>query len=337
MILLTGATGYIGSHTWVELLKAGYEVIGLDNFSNSSPNVTCRIEKITNKKAVFVEAEVQDKFSLSDLFQKNQIEGVIHFAALKAVGDSVQRPLDYYSNNLNGLLNLVDVMARFDCHNFVFSSSATVYHPKNPIPYVEGMPLGSTSPYGWTKYMSEQILHDLEVSNSLWRVAYLRYFNPVGAHPSGLIGEDPRGMPNNLMPFITQVAVGKRKELSIFGGDWPTHDGTGVRDYIHVQDLACGHVKAIDYLLNQKKSLTVNLGAGKGYSVLDLVKSFEKASGQKIPYQIVDRRSGDIAAFYADASLADELLDWRVKFDLDAMCRDSWRWQSNNPNGYEDS
>lgn len=336
MILLTGATGYIGSHTWVELLKAGYEVIGLDNFSNSSPNVTSRIEKITNKKAVFVKADVQDKLSLSDLFQKNQIEGVIHFAALKAVGDSVQRPLDYYSNNLNSLLNLVDVMARFDCHNFVFSSSATVYHPKNPIPYVEGMPLGSTSPYGWTKYMSEQILRDLEVSNSLWRVAYLRYFNPVGAHPSGLIGEDPQGMPNNLMPFITQVAVGKLKELSIYGDDWPTHDGTGVRDYIHVQDLARGHVKAIEYLINKQQSLTVNLGAGKGYSVLDLVRSFEKVSGQKIPYQITERRDGDIAACYASVELAKRLLDWEVEYDLDAMCRDSWRWQSNNPNGYKD-
>lgn len=337
MILLTGATGYIGSHTWVKLLETGYEVIGLDNFSNSSHHVINRIEKITNKKALFIEADVQDKFSLSDLFQKNQIEGVIHFAALKAVGESVQKPLSYYANNLNGLLNLLKVMSTSNCRNFVFSSSATVYHPSNPIPYVEEMPLGSTSPYGWTKLMSEQILRDLEVSNPEWRVAYLRYFNPVGSHPSGLIGEDPRGIPNNLMPFVTQVAVGKRKELSIFGGDWPTHDGTGVRDYIHVQDLARGHVRAIDYLLNQKKSLTVNLGAGKGYSVLDLVKSFEKESGQKIPYQIVDRRSGDIAAFYADASLADELLDWRVEFDLDTMCQDSWRWQSNNPNGYEDS
>jgi UDP-glucose 4-epimerase len=336
MILLTGATGYIGSHTWVTLLEAGYSVIGLDNFSNSSPRVIERIQQITQRELIFVEGDVQDKQLLSDLFEKYSIEGVIHFAALKAVGESVQKPLSYYANNINGLLSLLKVMGSFNCGTFVFSSSATVYHPSNPIPYVEDMPLGSTSPYGWTKYMSEQILRDLEVSNPEWRVAYLRYFNPVGAHPSGLIGEDPRGVPNNLMPFMTQVAVGKRKELSIFGGDWPTHDGTGVRDYIHVQDLARGHVKAIDYLLNQKKSLTVNLGAGKGYSVLDLVRAFERASGQKIPYQIVDRRSGDIAAFYADASLADELLDWRVEFDLDAMCRDSWRWQSNNPNGFED-
>ncbi len=337
MILLTGATGYIGSHTWVRLLEAGYSVIGLDNFSNSSPQVLKRIQQITQRELIFVEGDIQDEQLLSELFEKYAIEGVIHFAALKAVGESVQKPLSYYINNLNGLLNLLKVMSASNCRNFVFSSSATVYHPSNPIPYVEGMPLGSTSPYGWTKLMSEQILRDMEVPNSEWRIAYLRYFNPVGAHPSGLIGEDPRGIPNNLMPFVTQVAVGKRKELSIFGGDWPTHDGTGVRDYIHVQDLVRGHVRAIEYLLNQKQSLTVNLGAGKGYSVLDLVKAFEKASGQKIPYQIVERRSGDIAAFYADASLAHELLDWRVEFDLDAMCRDSWRWQSNNPNGFEDS
>jgi UDP-glucose 4-epimerase len=336
MILLTGATGYIGSHTWVTLLEAGYSVIGLDNFSNSSPRVIERIKRITQRELIFVEGDVQDEQLLSDLFEKYSIEGVIHFAALKAVGESVQKPLSYYANNINGLLSLLKVMGSFNCGTFVFSSSATVYHPNNPIPYVEDMPLGSISPYGWTKCMSEQILRDLEVSNPDWRVAYLRYFNPVGAHPSGLIGDDPKGVPNNLMPFMTQVAVGKRKELSIFGGDWPTHDGTGVRDYIHVQDLARGHVKAIDYLLSQKKSLTVNLGAGKGYSVLDLLRAFERASKQKIPYQIVNRRSGDIAAFYANASLAEQLLNWRVEFDLDAMCRDSWRWQSNNPNGFED-
>ena len=336
MILLTGATGYIGSHTWITLLEAGYSVIGLDNFSNSSPRVIERIKRITQRELMFAEGDVQDEQLLFDLFEKYSIEGVIHFASLKAVGESVQEPLSYYANNINGLLSLLKVMGSFNCGTFVFSSSATVYHPNNPIPYVEDMPLGSTSPYGWTKCMSEQILRDLEVSNPDWRVAYLRYFNPVGAHPSGLIGEDPKGVPNNLMPFMTQVAVGKRKELSIFGGDWPTHDGTGVRDYIHVQDLARGHVKAIDYLLSQKKSLTVNLGAGKGYSVLDLLRAFERASKQKIPYQIVDRRSGDIAAFYANASLAEQLLNWRVEFDLDAMCRDSWRWQSNNPNGFED-
>lgn len=335
MILLTGATGYIGSHTWVELLEAGYEVVGCDNFSNSSPSVLKRIEKITQSQPAFVECDVQDQAALADIFKRYKIKAVVHFAALKAVGESVQKPLNYYANNLNGLLSLLKVMQSFDCHHFVFSSSATVYHPDNPIPYVEGMPLGSTSPYGWTKYMSEQILRDVELSDPSWRVAYLRYFNPVGAHPSGLIGEDPRGVPNNLMPFVTQVAVGKREELSVFGGDWPTHDGTGVRDYIHVKDLAKGHVKAVQYLLSQQKSITVNLGAGKGYSVLDLIKSFEQASGRTIPYRIVARRPGDIAAFYADASLAEKLLNWRVECDLDQMCRDSWNWQSNNPNGFE--
>jgi UDP-glucose 4-epimerase len=335
MILLTGAAGYIGSHTWVELLEAGYEVVGCDNFSNSSPNVLKRIEKITHSQLAFVECDVQDQVALANIFKRYKINAVVHFAALKAVGESVQKPLNYYANNLNGLLSLLKVMQSFHCHHFVFSSSATVYHPDNPIPYVEGMPLGSTSPYGWTKYMSEQILRDLELSNPLWHVAYLRYFNPVGAHPSGLIGEDPRGIPNNLMPFVAQVAVGKRPQLSIFGGDWPTHDGTGVRDYIHVKDLARGHVKAVEYLLREQKSITVNLGAGKGYSVLDLVKSFEQASGRPIPYQIVGRRPGDIAAFYADTSLAEKLLNWRVECDLDQMCRDSWNWQSKNPNGFE--
>lgn len=336
MILLTGAAGYIGSHTWVQLLEAGYSVLGLDNFTNSNPQVIERIRQISKREVIFVQGDVQDEKLLSEQFQKYAIEGVIHFAALKAVAESVKNALSYYSNNLNGLLCLLKVMQSFNCRAFVFSSSATVYHPDNQIPYVEDMPLGSTSPYGWSKYMSEQILRDLEISNPDLRVAYLRYFNPVGAHPSGLIGEAPRGTPNNLMPFISQVAVGRRKKLFIFGGDWPTHDGTGLRDYIHVQDLARGHIKAIEYLLNQKKSLTVNLGAGKGYSVLDLVRSFEKVSGQEIPYQITERRVGDIAAFFADASLAEKLLNWRVEYDLDAMCRDSWRWQFNNPNGFED-
>jgi UDP-glucose 4-epimerase len=335
MILLTGATGYIGSHTWVELLEAGYEVVGCDNFSNSSPNVLKRIERITHSQPTFVECDIQDQTALANIFKHHKIKSVVHFAALKAVGESVKKPLNYYANNLNSLLSLLKVMQSFNCHQFIFSSSATVYHPDNPIPYMEGMPLGSTSPYGWTKYMSEQILRDLELSDPSWRVAYLRYFNPAGAHPSGLIGEDPLGIPNNLMPFMTQVALGKRPELSIFGGDWPTHDGTGVRDYIHVKDLAKGHVKAVEYLLGQQKSITVNLGAGKGYSVLDLVKSFEQVSGRSIPYQIVERRPGDIAAFYADASLAEKLLNWRVECDLDQMCLDSWNWQSKNPNGFE--
>jgi UDP-glucose 4-epimerase len=335
MILLTGATGYIGSHTWVELLEAGYEVVGCDNFSNSSPSVLKRIERITHSQPTFVECDIQDQAALANIFKHYKIKSVVHFAALKAVGESVKKPLNYYANNLNSLLSLLKVMQSFNCHQFIFSSSATVYHPDNPIPYVEGMPLGSTSPYGWTKYMSEQILRDLELSDPSWRVAYLRYFNPAGAHPSGLIGEDPLGIPNNLMPFVTQVALGKRPELSIFGGDWPTHDGTGVRDYIHVKDLAKGHVRAVEYLLGQQKSITVNLGAGKGYSVLDLVKSFEQVSGRSIPYQIIERRPGDIAAFYADASLAEKLLNWRVECDLDQMCLDSWNWQSKNPNGFE--
>ncbi len=335
MILLTGATGYIGSHTWVELMNAGHQVVGIDNFSNSNPKVLERIQQITQQEPIFFNGDVQDQNLLSRIFDLHPIEAVIHFAALKAVGESVQKPMEYYQNNLQGLLALATVMRDKSCGNFVFSSSATVYHPNNPIPYQEGMPLGSTSPYGWTKYMSEQILRDIEVAYSNWSVAYLRYFNPVGAHVSGLIGEDPRGVPNNLMPYVTQVAVGQRDFLSIYGGDWPTHDGTGVRDYIHVVDLARGHVKAVDYLLAGKGSLTVNLGAGKGYSVLDLVKAFERASNQEIPHKIIGRRVGDIAAFYADASLAKEKLNWAVEYDLERMCEDSWRWQSMNPKGYE--
>jgi UDP-glucose 4-epimerase len=335
MILLTGATGYIGSHTWVELLDAGYEVIGIDNLCNSNENVLERIKSITNRKPTFVEGDVRRIDVLLEIFKSYDIDCVVHFAALKAVGESVESPLDYYDNNINGLISLLKICDEFSCEKFVFSSSATVYHPDNPIPYVESMPLGSTSPYGWTKFMSEQILRDLEIAKPNLSVAYLRYFNPVGAHESGLIGEDPMGVPNNLMPYVTQVAVGKRDYLSVYGGDWPTHDGTGVRDYIHVVDLAKGHVKALDYLLSGWGSLTVNLGAGKGYSVLDLVKAFEQASSKNIPYKIVERRQGDIAAFYADASKAKEKLNWEVKYDLQRMCEDSWRWQSMNPNGYE--
>ena len=336
MILLTGATGYIGSHTWIELLNAGHQVVGIDNFVNSNRKVLERIRNITEQDPVFVEGDVRDRKILSQIFDEYLVEAVIHFAALKAVSESVQKPIEYYQNNLGGLLALTQVMCEKSCSSFVFSSSATVYHPNNPIPYREDMPLGSTSPYGWTKYMSEQILRDVAIAHPDWNVAYLRYFNPVGAHVSGLIGEDPKGTPNNLMPYITQVAVGKREFLSIYGGDWPTHDGTGVRDYIHVVDLARGHVKALDYLLAGQGSLTVNLGAGKGYSVLDLVKSFEQASKRTIPYKIVGRRSGDIAAFYADARLAKEELNWTIEYDLNRMCEDSWRWQSMNPNGFMD-
>jgi UDP-glucose 4-epimerase len=335
MILLTGATGYIGSHTWVELLNAGHQVVGIDNFANSNPKVLERIKQIAQQKLIFFNGDVQDVKVLNRIFDLHPIKAVIHFAAFKAVGESVQKPIEYYQNNLQGLLTLATVMRDRSCSNFVFSSSATVYHANNPIPYQEMMPLGSTSPYGWTKYMSEQMLRDVEVAHSDWQVAYLRYFNPVGAHVSGLIGEDPKGVPNNLMPYVTQVAVGKRDFLAVFGGDWPTHDGTGVRDYIHVVDLARGHVKAVDYLLAGNGSLTVNLGAGRGYSVLDLVKAFERASNKPITYKIVARRAGDIAAFYADASLARDKLGWVVEYDLDRMCEDSWRWQSLNPNGYE--
>ncbi len=335
MILLTGATGYIGTHTWVELLNHNYEVIGLDNFSNSSPKVISRLNQISEKKINFLECDLCDFEQLRKIFNKYRFDSVIHFAALKSVSESVHNPIIYYKNNVTSLLNLVDVMSEHGCKCLVYSSSATVYHPDNPIPYKEDMLLGSSSPYGWTKYIGEKILHDWEKTNTKLSIACLRYFNPVGAHSSGLIGENPKGIPNNLMPYITQVAVGKREYLSIYGGDWPTHDGTGVRDYIHVQDLARGHVMALDYLFRNKRSLTVNLGSGKGHSVLDLVRAFEVVSGVPIPYKVVDRRFGDIAAFYADASLAQNELNWSVEYDLNSMCEDSWRWQSMNPNGYE--
>ncbi len=334
MILLTGATGYIGSHTWVELLTRGYEVVGVDNFSNSNPLVLKRIKSLTQVEPIFHELDVGNP-NLLEVFEKYSITAVIHFAALKAVGESVQKPVEYYQNNLLSLLNLLKLCRSHGVHQFVFSSSATVYHPENPIPYQENMRLGSGSPYGWSKVMSEQILRDFEMAYPALKVAYLRYFNPVGAHESGMIGEDPRGIPNNLMPYISQVAVGKRDYLSVYGGDWPTIDGTGVRDYIHVMDLAEGHVVALQYLDEKKDSITVNLGVGKGISVLQLLSAFERACGRKIPYKVVDRRAGDIAEFYADPSMAFELLNWKTKRSIDQMCLDAWRWQSKNPNGYE--
>lgn len=334
MILLTGATGYIGSHTWVELLNAGCEVVGIDNFSNSSEKVLARIESITNVKPKFLCADIRDTHLLREIFRSHDIDCVVHFAALKAVGESVQKPLDYYDNNINGLIQLLKVCHEFACERFVFSSSATVYHTENQPPYFENMSMGPVNPYGWTKMMSEQVLKDFETSSNTMSVAYLRYFNPVGAHATGLIGENPLGTPNNLMPYIAQVAVGKRGFLSIYGGDWPTVDGTGVRDYIHVVDLAKGHVAAINYLTKQKKSLTVNLGTGVGTSVLQLVHAFEAATHQKIPYQIVGRRLGDIAISYANADLAKELLGWSTHMTVEQMCQDVWRWQSSNPNGY---
>ncbi len=335
MILLTGATGYIGSHTWVELLNAGHEVIGIDNLSNSTDKVLKRIESISKIKPNFIKSDVRDLDILRKIFQSYSIDAVVHFAAFKAVGESVDEPLRYYDNNINGLLKLAQAMLENDCKYLVFSSSATVYGIPDQVPIHETATLAAGNPYGQTKLIGEQILRDLERSKPEFNVAYLRYFNPVGAHPSGLIGENPTGIPNNLMPYVTQVAVGKRDYLSIFGGDWPTHDGTGVRDYIHVVDLAAGHIKAINYLMKEKKSLTVNLGTGVGYSVLDLVKNFELTSGKKVAYQIVDRRFGDIASCYADPTLAFKLMNWKAEFDLHKMCEDSWRWQSMNPDGYD--
>lgn len=334
MILITGASGYIGSHTWVELLLSGYDVVGLDDFSNSSPEVLTRIEKITRKKINFVEADVSNFASLDLIFSNYDITAVIHFAGFKSVHESVTNPLKYYKNNIGGTLNLVEVMRQHQCKNLVFSSSATVYSPQNPVPYMEGMPLSPVNPYGRTKQMIEQVLSDVQVSEDHWNIACLRYFNPIGAHPTGLIGEDPKGIPNNLMPYISKVAVGKLPKLMIYGDDWDTPDGTGVRDYVHVVDVAKAHLKSLQHLMDQKGSFTVNLGTGRGYSVLDVISIFEKVSNQKIPYQFVSRRNGDIAKFYADVELAQKVLNWRAEFDLSSMCLHSWNWQSLNPEGY---
>jgi UDP-glucose 4-epimerase len=335
MILITGASGYIGSHAWVELLLSGYDVVGLDNFSNSSPKVLTRIEKITQQKIKFVEVDLSDLASLDLVFSKYEISAVIHFAGFKSVHESVHQPLKYYKNNISGLLNLIEVMRQHQCRNLVFSSSATVYSPQNSIPYVEGMPLSPVNPYGRTKHMIEQILSDIHLSDNHWEIACLRYFNPIGAHATGLIGEDPKGIPNNLMPYISQVAVGKLPALMIYGDDWDTPDGTGVRDYVHVVDVAKAHLKALQHLMDRKGSFTVNLGTGRGYTVLDVVRAFEKVSNQKIPYQFISRRDGDIAKFYADVELAKKVLNWRAEFDLSRMCFDSWRWQMMNPDGYQ--
>jgi UDP-glucose 4-epimerase len=333
-ILLTGATGYIGSHTWCVLLAAGYEVIGLDNLCNSSAAVVGRIAAIAQTAPVFVEGDVRDKALLETVFSQHKVDAVIHFAALKAVGESVANPLAYYDTNLSGLVALCQAMQQHEVGNFVFSSSATVYGEPHTVPITEDFPLSATNPYGQTKLMSERILRDLEHSDQRWRIAYLRYFNPVGAHESGLIGEEPRGVPNNLMPYVAQVALGKRDKLRVYGGDYPTVDGTGVRDYIHVMDLAQGHVAALERLFNGPASFTVNLGTGRGYSVLEVVRAYEKASARPIPAEIVARRPGDIAACYADPSLAAALLDWKATRGIDEMCADSWRWQHSNPNGF---
>lgn len=333
-ILVTGGAGYIGSHTVVELLEQNYNVIIVDNFCNSSPNVLDRINQITGKTPYFYQVDVLDYDKLHEVFINHKIDAVIHFAALKAVGESLQKPAFYYENNVTGSLNLFKLMSKFGVKRIVFSSSATVYGDPHTTPITEDFPLNATNPYGWTKLMMEQILKDIYTADNEWAVGLLRYFNPVGAHESGLIGEDPNGIPNNLMPYITQVAVGKRECLNVFGGDYQTHDGTGVRDYIHVVDLAKGHLKALEYLFNNHELLIVNLGTGIGYSVLDVVKAFSKASGKDIPYVIQQRRAGDVAKCFANPDKASRLLNWKTEYSLDKMCADSWNWQSNNPNGY---
>lgn len=333
-ILVTGGAGFIGSHTCVELLNAGYEVVILDNFSNSKPEALNRIKTITGKDFKFYEADLLDLPAVEKVFEENKIDAVIHFAGLKAVGESVQMPVEYYHNNITGTLLLIQAMRKYNCKQIVFSSSATVYGVNNPAPYVETMPTNtSTNPYGYTKVMIEQILKDVYVADNDWSIALLRYFNPIGAHKSGLLGEDPNGIPNNLFPYIAQVASGKLKCLGVFGDDYDTPDGTGVRDYIHVVDLATGHLNAVAYVLKNKGVEAVNLGTGKGSSVLDVVHAFEKACGKKIPYEIKPRRAGDIATCYADTAKAKELLGWEAKYDIDEMAADGWNFTQKNPNG----
>jgi len=333
LVLLTGAAGFIGSHTWLALLAAGFRVVGLDDFSNSSPEVLNRLQTLSGKAPDFVRGNVCDAATLDAVFARERVDAVVHFAAFKAVGESAAKPLAYYANNIGGLLALTQAMTRHDCKTLVFSSSATVYGKPESLPIREDAALSATNPYGATKLMGENILRDVGRADPAWAIALLRYFNPVGAHESGLIGEDPRGIPNNLLPFVTQVAVGRRERLQVFGSDYDTVDGTGVRDYIHVVDLANGHVDALRYLLREKRSITANLGTGQGHSVLEVVRAFERASGRPVPLDMVARRPGDVDATYADASLARELLGWQATRGLDTMCADSWRWQSMNPNG----
>ena len=336
-ILVTGGAGYIGSHTVVELQNAGYDVVVLDNLSNASEKALDRVSKITGKPVKFYKADILDRDALNDIFDKETIESCIHFAGLKAVGESVVKPWEYYENNIAGTLTLVDVMRKNNVKNIIFSSSATVYGDPAQIPITEECPKGQcTNPYGWTKSMLEQVLTDIQKADPEWNVMLLRYFNPIGAHKSGTIGENPNGIPNNLMPYITQVAVGKLKELGVFGNDYDTPDGTGVRDYIHVVDLARGHVKAIEKFKENKGVLIYNLGTGNGYSVLQVIEAFGKACGKKIPYEIKPRRAGDIATCYCDPSKAKRELGWEAEYGIDEMCADSWKWQTQNPNGYND-
>ncbi len=334
-VLVTGGAGYIGSHTCIELLNAGYDVVILDNLYNSHSESVERIAKITGKKPVFYIVDLLNRSDIEIIFKNNNIDNVIHFAGYKAVGESVQKPLMYYNNNITGTVNLLETMQKYNVKNIVFSSSATVYGNPHTVPITESFPISATNPYGRTKLMIEQILNDLYISDNTWNIAVLRYFNPVGAHKSGLIGEDPNDIPNNLVPFISQVAIGKLPELKVFGNDYPTKDGTGIRDYIHVVDLALGHIKALEKIKEQPGIFTVNLGTGQGYSVLDMIGAFEKACGRKIPYTFTQRRPGDIAKCYADPSHAETILGWKALKDVDEMCEDTWRWQSMNPNGYK--
>lgn len=334
-ILVTGGAGYIGSHTCVELLNAGYDVVIIDNLYNSNQKAVDRIEEITGKKVKFYEEDLMDRAAVKRVFDENKIDAVIHFAGLKAVGESVHKPIEYYRTNIGSTLNLTDEMRAHGCKNIIFSSSATVYGDPAEIPITENCPKGTcTNPYGWTKWMQEQILTDIHTADPEWNVILLRYFNPIGAHKSGLIGEDPKGIPNNLLPYVAQVAIGKLPEINVFGDDYDTPDGTGVRDYIHVVDLARGHVKAIERFAKKDGVFVCNLGTGHGYSVLDVIHAFEKACGKELPYVIRERRPGDIATCYSSPAKAEKELGWTAEYDLEDMCRDSWNWQQKNPNGY---
>ncbi len=337
-ILVTGGAGFIGSHTIVELQKAGYEVVVVDNLDNSSKTSLERVQKITGLPVAFYQVDIRDRAGLDRILTEHPCDACIHFAGLKAVGESVEKPWEYYENNIGGTLTLLDVLRRHSCKNIIFSSSATVYGDPAEIPITEKCPKGQcTNPYGWTKSMLEQIMMDMQKADPEWNIVLLRYFNPIGAHSSGTIGEDPNGIPNNLMPYITQVAIGKRKELGVFGNDYDTHDGTGVRDYIHVVDLARGHVCALKAIDRRCGLAIYNLGTGHGYSVLDVVKAFEKANGVKVPYSIKPRRAGDIATCYSDPAKAERELGWKAEYGIEEMCRDSWHWQCQNPNGYKDA
>lgn len=333
-ILVTGGAGYIGSHTCVQLLAAGYDVVVLDNFSNSCAEAVRRVEALAGRSVTLVEGDIRDRAALDALFAAHRIDAVIHFAGLKAVGESVEQPLRYYQNNVTGTVVLCEAMQQAGVKNMVFSSSATVYGDPASVPIQEDFPTSATNPYGRSKLMIEEILRDLHVADAGWNIALLRYFNPVGAHPSGRIGEDPQGIPNNLMPYIAQVAVGRREYLNVWGNNYPTHDGTGVRDYIHVMDLADGHVRALEWLTRGQGIRAFNLGTGIGYSVLDMLHAFEKACGRPLPYRIAPRRAGDVATCYADAGLAGRELGWKATLGVEAMCADGWRWQENNPQGY---